>query len=103
VAIALDLDVLRDQLRAGADEAPDALLEGYVAAAVSHVEQHCDRRIVEGSPVDDGEMAMTPDVEQAVRLLVGHWYANREAVVVGEVSTQLELGVERLLQYRKRY
>nr|WP_247741349.1 head-tail connector protein [Luteibacter sp. SG786] len=94
---------MRDQLRASADEAPDALLQGYVDAAIAHVEQHCDRKIVDGTPADDGEMALTPDVEQAVRLLVGHWYSNREAVVVGEVSSQLELGVERLLQYRKRY
>jgi len=103
MAIELDLDGLREQIRASADEAPDTMLQGYVAAAIAHVEQHCDRKIVEVEPNDPSEMAFTADVEQAVRLLVGHWYANREGVVVGEVSSQLELGVERLLQYRKRY
>jgi len=103
MAIALDLDVLREQIRADADEAPDGLLQSYVDAAIAHVEQHCDRQIVEGEPIDPAQMSLTADVEQAVRLLVGHWYANREGVVVGEVSSQLQLGVERLLQYRKRY
>lgn len=101
--LTFDLDVLRDQLRASVDEAPDSLLQGYVDAAVAHVEQHCDRKIVEGEPADESEMAFTADVAQAVRLLVGHWYANREAVIVGQTNAQLELGVERLLQYRKRF
>ena len=98
-----DFAILREQLRASADEASDALLQGYVDAAKAHVEQHCDRKIVDGAPANDGEMSLTADVVQAVRLLVGHWFANREGVVVGQVNAQLELGVERLLQYRKRF
>lgn len=81
----------------------DALIQGYIDGAVAHVEQHCDRKIVTGDPSGPGEMAITKDVEQAVLLLVGHWYSNREGVVVGAVANQVQLGVERLLWYRKQF
>lgn len=34
---------------------------------------------------------------QAIKLLVGHWFANREGVVVGEASKELELTVRSLI------
>ncbi|KPX09496.1 hypothetical protein ALO75_200090 [Pseudomonas syringae pv. coryli] len=48
-------------------------------------------------------MKLTKDVQQAVLLLVGHWYANREAVVIGTITAEVPLAVERLLWYRKRF
>ncbi|CAB3870261.1 head-tail connector protein [Achromobacter deleyi] len=81
----------------------DALIQGYIDSAAAHVEQHCDRKIVSGEPTGPGEMGMTKDVEQAVLLLVGHWYSNREGAVVGAVSNDVKLGVERLLWYRKQF
>ncbi|MFP3745646.1 head-tail connector protein [Achromobacter sp. SIMBA_011] len=83
--------------------AEDALIQGYIDSATAHVEQHCDRKIVSGEPAGPGEMAMTKDVEQAILLLVGHWYSNREGVVVGAVSNAVQLGVDRLLWYRKQF
>jgi len=38
------------------------------------------------------------DIKQAVRLLVAHWFANREAAVVGTVAEEIALGVERILR-----
>lgn len=38
-----------------------------------------------------------PAIAAAVMLLVGHWYANREAVVTGTIATTLPLAVDRLL------
>lgn len=35
--------------------------------------------------------------KMAVYLLVGHWYMNREEVVIGTVNSQLKMGVENLL------
>ncbi|GGX11173.1 hypothetical protein GCM10007242_16550 [Pigmentiphaga litoralis] len=98
----LDVASVKRQLRdVGDDE--EILLESYVAAAIAHIEQHCDRRIVEGVPADSSEMSWTKDVEQAALLLVAHWYANREAVVVGVTAATVPLGFESLLWYRKRF
>lgn len=36
-------------------------------------------------------------VRQAIRMLVGHWYANREAVVTGTTATALPMAVHDLL------
>lgn len=98
----LDLATVKMHLRVDGDE-EDALIGGYVAAAKAHVEQHCDRKLVETDPVEPDEMGLTRDVEQAILLLVGHWYANREAVAVGVSATAMPLAVESLLWYRKRF
>lgn len=98
----IDLANVKMHLRVDGDE-EDALIGGYVEAAKAHVEQHCDRRLVETVPVEPEEMGLTRDVEQAILLLVGHWYANREAVAVGTIATAMPLAVERLLWYRKRF
>jgi uncharacterized phage protein (predicted DNA packaging) len=96
------LDLVKTHLRVdGVEE--DQLIEGYMAAALAHVELHCDRVLVEGVPVLPDQMALTKDVQQAVLLLVGHWYANREAVVIGTITAEVPLAVDRLLWYRKRF
>lgn len=81
----------------------DGLIKQYVEAALFHVEQHCDIKLTEGEPVANNEVAMAPDIWQAVYMLVAHWYANREAVALGTIATTLPLGFERLLWYRKRF
>lgn len=98
----LDLDRVKLHLRVDGDD-EDAVIEGYVEAAKAHVAMHCDRVLVEAAPSGPEEMALTPDVEQAILLLVGHWYANREAVVIGGAPSTVPLAVDRLLWYRKRF
>ena len=100
----MDVALVRAQLRLDDDDtAQDALIQSYIDAAKAHIEQHCDRKLVDGEPDGPEEMALTKDVEQAILLLVGHWFSNREGVVVGVASGQVQLGVERLLWYRKRF
>lgn len=99
------LELLKTQARIDTDE-EDELLKSYVAAALAHVELHCDRVLVDpvpDEPLQPDQMALTPDVWQAVVLLVAHWYAHREAVVTGPAATAVPLGFERLLWYRKRF
>lgn len=98
----MDVSLVREQLRIE-EGLEDNLLQQYIDAAKTHVEMHCDRKIVASDPQGPDEMLMTKDVEQAILLLVGHWYAHREAVAVGATSAQVELGLERLLWYRKRF
>lgn len=97
----IDLANVKVHLRVDGNE-EDSLISGYIEAAKAHVEQHCDRKLVDGDPAEPEEMGLTRDVEQAILLLVGHWYANREAVAVGGLST-VPLAAERLLWYRKRF
>ncbi len=102
----MDLALIRQHLRIDEideDGGEDLLLQSYWDAAKAHVEMHCDRKIVEDEPTDDSQMTLTPDVSQAILLLIGHWYANRESVVVGSVPAALQLGFESLLWYRKRF
>jgi hypothetical protein len=45
-----------------------------------------------------GAAAAVPgDIVAAIKLLVGHWYENREAVNVGNITTELPLAVDALL------
>ncbi|WP_122679945.1 head-tail connector protein [Pseudomonas viridiflava] len=96
----IELSLVKAHLRVDHD-AEDDLIQGYLDGALSHVEMHCDRVLVEGVPVIPEQMGLTKDVRQAVLLLVGHWYENREAV--GSGLTEVPLAVERLLWYRKRF
>lgn len=98
----IDLARVKLHLRVDGDE-EDLIIAGYIEAAKSHVAMHCDRELVDADPVEPEQMGLTPDVEQAILLLVGHWFANREAVSVGTISSALPLAAERLLMYRKRY
>lgn len=41
--------------------------------------------------------AVPQGIKNAMLLLIGHWYANREAVNVGNITTELPLGVASLL------
>lgn len=98
----MNLDLVRAHLRVDDDPSETELLLHLIDAAKAHIEQHCDRKIVD-EPTDASEMAMSDDVKHAMLLLIGHWYSNREGVVVGAPSAEVQLGVERLLKYRKRY
>lgn len=43
------------------------------------------------------------DVRRAAKFLLGHYYENHSAVVVGTVSVQVQLGVDRLVSRYRRY
>jgi uncharacterized phiE125 gp8 family phage protein len=44
----------------------------------------------------DAAGKMPATIGQVCRLLIGHWYENREAVVVGTISKEMELAVDSL-------
>jgi len=44
-----------------------------------------------------------PTIKQAIKLIVGHWYENRENSTVGAVSRSIELGALALLDVERMY
>ena len=42
--------------------------------------------------------SVPPKVLEALRLLTGHWYENREAVSVGVVTSEIQLAYSYLIQ-----
>ncbi|RYE43614.1 MAG: phage gp6-like head-tail connector protein [Hyphomicrobiales bacterium] len=67
----------------------DVSIQNYMNAAEQAVLQYCN-----ASLVPYGKEAT---FKQAALLLVGHYYANREAVVTGTIATALPFSVSALL------
>ncbi|EKY1998611.1 phage gp6-like head-tail connector protein [Cronobacter sakazakii] len=86
----------------------DNWIENSIKAAARYVETWTRRRLYD-SPEDPGylsdpdHMLYSADIEMAMLMLIGHWYANREAVNVGNVTSALALSTEALLQPYRVY
>lgn len=105
----VDLDVVKQHCRIDTDfTGDDALLEIYTGAAARYVQTWTRRKLYEkesspGYSDDPDSILLKEDVKAAMLLLIGHWYANRESVVIGETVTQAPLAVEALLQPYRIY
>lgn len=55
-----------------------------------------------GYPTVDGKSTVPAAIKAAILLLVGNWYENREAVVVGVTATALPMAVDALLSPYRR-
>ncbi|MEH6641401.1 head-tail connector protein [Vreelandella glaciei] len=104
----LDLDIIKQQCRIEQDESEeDALLETYANAARRYVENYTDRPLFETQEAADLSESEYPlvldeDITVAMLLMIGHWYINREAVVIGTITATLPLAVESILwPYRR--
>ncbi|EMH3784411.1 head-tail connector protein [Klebsiella pneumoniae] len=89
----------------GDDE--DTLIAAYASASVDYVERFCDGALVETltQPVEGEtqprEVIFTSGIWAAMLLLIGHWYANREAAA--QNLSEVPLGVEALLIRHRRW
>lgn len=75
----------------------DLHLETLIQAAHSAIESDLAKTLVDADP-QDGQQIINASIKMAAKLLVAHWYSNREAVIVGSVATSLPLGYDSLLQ-----
>lgn len=97
---------IRAHLRVDSDD-EDSLIEAYTSAAVDYVERFCDGALVETlTPSMEGETSprevlFTSGIWAAMLLLIGHWYANREAAA--QNLSEVPLGVEALLLRHRRW
>ena len=84
------------------DTSEDDLLTIYIGAAKRHVETFTRRTLYAtntdpGYESDEDRLLLDDDVRTAMLLLVGHWFANREAVSDKSLS-EIPLAVNALLQ-----
>jgi uncharacterized phage protein (predicted DNA packaging) len=68
----------------------DALITAQIAAAEAHLETWLGFDLDDDDHFPDGRPA---DLDQAVKLLVGHWYENRETTLVNLTAQELPYGV----------
>ncbi len=95
----IDLDTVKAHLRVDGDE-EDSLIQGYTDAAFSTFEQWTNRKLIaEGEPLPEpagSSIIITKAIRQGALLLIGHWYAGREAVVTGAIATEMPMATQAL-------
>lgn len=95
----IDLPIVKAHLRVDHDD-EDALIQGYTDAAFSAFETWTNRTLIaEGQPLPDpagNALGLTKAIQQGALLLIGHWYASRESVVVGTITAELPMATNAL-------
>ncbi|MGC7561341.1 head-tail connector protein [Pasteurella sp. PK-2025] len=95
----LNLELIKLHCRIDSDEEDD-LLDSYLESAKSYIQSQLNRNLYDDS-VPDSDLSgilINPSIQQAILLIVAHWYEHRESVVVGVTSKEIEDGVWRLIQ-----
>ncbi|WP_299176960.1 head-tail connector protein [uncultured Brevundimonas sp.] len=70
-----------------ADDSEDSLFALYISAASEAVLAHAD-----GLDRTTGPETYPASVKTAALLLIAHWFDNREAVNIGNITTEIPLG-----------
>ena len=95
----IDLALVKAHLRVDHDE-EDALIQGYMDAALSAFETWTNRTLIDPAeelPEPAGNaLRMTKSIKQGALLLIGHWYGARETVVVGTITSELPMATNAL-------
>lgn len=105
----LELSTIKKHCRVEPDFIDDdALLTLYQDAAARYVEDYTQRKLYrtaeqiptdeDGQPIDDYALVYNSAVHAAMLLIIGHWYANREAVNIGNIVAEIPMGTEALLR-----
>lgn len=86
----------------------DAWFDIRIKAAARYVENYTRRTLYADATdpaylSDPDSLLYGPDIATAMCLLIGHWYENREAVNVGNITSTFDLAVESLLQPYRIY
>lgn len=92
--------------RLEADEIPGRVSLGYNQEWPDTIKHSGAVRIIYKAGYATGDestqqAAVPAAIKQAILLLIGHWFENREAYVTGTVATKFDLAVEAILDYHK--
>lgn len=75
----------------------DEYLMSLIEVAEEIVSQHINRSLDEYTP------ALPAPIKQAILLLIGNYYSNREPIVIGTITNKLPLSYEYLLSPYIKY
>ena len=95
----ITLDEAKQQCRIEHDD-ENELLQGYINASLSYSQSFLGRALyMTAVPADDSNgLLFNASVKQACLMLIGHWYAHREAVPDAEKRIETPFAVTQLLQ-----
>ena len=96
----LTLTEVKTHLRVGSDATEDALITTYITAARQYVEGYQNRVYLSSDEAVEAE-TMTGIEKAACLLLIGHWYENRQAVVLGTPPSEVPFAVKALLDIKR--
>ena len=96
----LTLAEVKTHLRVGSDATEDALIKTYITAAREYVEGYQNRVYLSTDQEVTAE-TMTGIEKAACLLLIGHWYENRQAVVLGTPPSEVPFAVKALLDIKR--
>lgn len=96
----LTLAEVKTHLRVGSDTSEDSLITTYITAAREYVEGYQNRVYLSSDEAVEAE-TMTGIERAACLLLIGHWYENRQAVVLGTPPSEVPFTVKALLDIRR--
>lgn len=96
----LTLAEVKTHLRVGSDTSEDSLMTTYITAAREYVEGY-QNRIYLSTDEEVTAETMTGIEKAACLLLIGHWYENRQAVVLGTPPSEVPFAVKALLDIRR--
>lgn len=95
----IELATVKTHLRVD-DDSEDTLIAAYIDAAFGAFELWTNRKLLstaEPMPEPVGNaLRITKAIEQGALLLIGHWYANRESVVIGTITAELPMATNAL-------
>lgn len=97
----LTLAEVKTHLRVGSDTSEDSLITTYITAAREYVEGY-QNRIYLSTDEEVTAETMTGIEKAACLLLIGHWYENRQAVVLGTPPSEVPFAVKALLDIRRK-
>ena len=96
----LTLAEVKTRLRVGSDTSEDSLITTYITAAREYVEGY-QNRIYLSTDEEVTAETMTGIEKAACLLLIGHWYENRQAVVLGTPPSEVPFAVKALLDIKR--
>jgi uncharacterized phage protein (possible DNA packaging) len=94
----INLDDVKMHLRVD-DDTEDVYIGTLITGAVTFVENHIGKKF--STQPNDGLLVFDDNIRQAVLMIIGHWYAVRETVNVGNVVNDVPFATTAILdQYR---